>query len=307
MQSAMRTSRAAPRSGVTAIAALLLTILLAGCGSSSAKDRGWTVQDPLWSPLPQSTAQASAAEARAVAIARALGIPGSPSAVHRERDMLRGVDYDSVEFLSAAGETTVMELNPETHAPISIVRLGPPNPGEPAVVNAASAPGRARAFAAILGLTLPDTAPQVRWQPGLDAWEVRWGRVIDGYPAVGEGTTVDLTAGGTFQAVTVSGTPAAPAPANPIPSSRASGIATAFATQRQLSTRSGFAQAAPELMWVRPNNFLDASRSDAPEPLLRLAWSVTFTYVAVAGDEPSQTVIWISAADGSLLGGTETA
>ena len=307
MQSAMRTSRAAPRGVVTAIAGLLLTLLLAGCGSSTAKDRGWTVQDPLWSPLPQSTAQASAAEARAVAIARALGIPGAPSAAHRERDMLRGVDYDSVEFLSAAGDRTVMELDTETHDPISIVRLGPPNPGEPAVVTTASAPGRARAIAAILGLTLPDAAPQVRWQPGLDAWEVRWGRVIDGHPVFGEGTTVDITSGGSFQAVIVTSTPAAPAPASPIPSSRASEIATAFATQRQLTARTGFAQSAPELIWVRPNNFLDPSRSDAPEPVLQLAWSVTFTYVAITGEEPGQAVIWISAADGSLLGGTETA
>ena len=303
MQSAMKT----PRAAATAIVGLVLAVLLAGCGSSTAKDRGWSVQDPLWSALPQSTAQASAAEARAVALARALGIAGTPSAMHRERDMLRGVDYDSVEFLSAAGETTVMELDTETHAPISIVWLGAPNPGEPAVVTAASAPGRARAIAAILGLTLPDAAPQVRWQPGLEAWEVRWGRAIDGHPVIGEGTTVDLTAGGTFQSVTVTGTPAAPAPANPIPSSRASEIAAAFATQHQLATRTGFAQAAPELVWVRPNNFLDPSRSDAPEPLLQLAWSVTFTYVAVVGDEPSQAVIWISAADGSLLGGTETA
>ncbi len=307
MQSAVSTPRSARRAAAISVAVLLLAVLLAGCGSSAAKDRGWSVQDPLWSALPQSTAQASAAETRAVAIARALGIPGAPSAAHRERDMLRGVDYDSVEFLSAAGDTTVMELDPETHAPISIVRLGPPNPNEPAVVNAASAPGRARAIAAILGLTLPNAAPQVRWQPGLEAWEVRWGRVIDGHPAIGEGTTVDITAGGSFQAVTVTSTPAAPAPASPIPPSRASEIATAFATQRQLTSRTGFAQSEPQLIWVRPNNFLDPSRSDAPEPVLQLAWSVTFTYVAVAGDEPSQAVIWISAADGSLLGGTETA
>ncbi|MGC8633078.1 MAG: hypothetical protein ACP5VP_00160 [Candidatus Limnocylindrales bacterium] len=307
MQSAIhRIPRRGRQVAAIGLAALLLTVL-AACNGSSARDRGWSVQDPLWSPLPQSTAQASAAEVRAMAIARALGIPGNPSRVHRERDMLRGIDYDSIEFLSAAGDQTVMELNPETHAPISIVRLGPPKASEPAVTTAASAPGRARAIAATLGLTLPSAAPQVRWQPGLDAWEVKWGRVIDGHPVVGDGTLVDITQGGSFQAVTVTSTPAAPAPASPIPASRATEIASAFAAQKGLNKRSSFAQAAPELTWVRPNNFLDPSRSDAPEPILRLAWSVTFTYVTLAGDEPSQAVIWISAADGTLLGGNETA
>ncbi len=307
MQSVSSGAGGARRAMATPVVGALLAVLLVGCGSSTAKDRGWSVQDSLWTALPQSTAQESAAETRAIAIARALGIPGSPSPAHRQRDMLRGVDYDSVEFLAGSGASAVMELDPDTHAPISIVRLGPPAPSEPAVVTSASAPVRARAIAGILGLSLPASPPQVRWQPGLDAWEVRWGRVIDGYPAIGEGTTVDLTAGGSFQAVTVTSTPAAPAPASPIPSSRASQIAAAWATQRQLTVRTGFTQSQPQLTWVRPNNFLDPSRSDAPEPLLQLAWSVTFTYVTIAGDEPSQAVIWIGAADGSLLGGTETA
>jgi hypothetical protein len=306
MQSAIRTPLRGRQVAALGLIVLLLTAL-AACTGSSARDRGWSVQDPLWSPLPQSTAQASAAELRAMAIARALGIPGNPSRVHRERDMLRGVDYDSIEFLSPAGDETVMELNPETHAPISIVRVGPPKASEPAVTTAASAPGKARAIAATLGLTLPSATPQVRWQPGLEAWEVKWGRVIDGHPVVGDGIVVDITQGGSFQAVTVTTTPAAPAPASPIPPSRASEIASGFASQQGLSKRTGFAQSAPELVWIRPNNFLDPSRSDAPEPILRLAWSVTFTYAKLAGDEPSQAVIWISAADGTLLGGNETA
>ncbi len=298
--------RRSPRR-TTSLLVFAIPLLIVACQASSAKDRGWTVRDPLWSALPQTTTQASAAEARAVAIARALGIPGNPSAPVRERDMLRGVDYDRVEFLAPSGDTTVMELNTETHAPIAIIRLGPPRAGEPATLTAATAPGRARAVAAILGLALPQASPSVRWQPGLEAWEVTWGREIDGHPAPGEGTVVDVTASGAFQSVTVTGTPAAPAPASPIPPDRAKEVASAFATQRQLTGRPGFSQSEPELIWVRPNNFLDPSLSDAPEPLLRLAYAVTFRYEAMAGDEPHQVVLWISAADGSLLGGAETA
>ncbi len=292
---------------VASLLVLVLPLLLAGCQASNAKDRGWTVRDPLWSPLPQSTAQASAAEARAVAIARALGIQGTPSAPTRERDMLRGVDYDRVEFLAPSGDTTVMELNPETHAPIAIVRLGPPRADGPATVTAATAPARARAIAALLGLTLPQASPSVRWQPGLEAWEITWGREIDGHPAPGEGTVIDVSASGEFQSVTVTGTPAAPAPESPVPPARAAEVARAFAVQRQIAGRPGFSQSEPELIWVRPNNFLDPSLSDAPEPLLRLAYAVTFRYEAMAGDEPHQVVLWISAADGALLGGAETA
>ncbi len=286
---------------------LAIVSLIGSCQGSTAKDRGWSVQDPLWSALPQSSPQISAAQARAVAIAKALGIPGIPSAARRERDMQRGVDYDLIEFLSAAGDKTVVELDTETHAPISIVRLGPPDPTETAVLDAASAPGRARAIAEQLGLAIRDAAPDVRWQPGLEAWEVRWGRVLDGYPVIGDGAVVDLTVGGRFQALSVTMTRAAPAPASPIPPARAAGIASAFAAQRQLTRRPGFTKSDPALVWVRPNNFLNPSKSDAPEPILRLAYSVTFTYVTVTGEEPSQAVIWISAADGSLLGGSETA
>jgi hypothetical protein len=286
---------------------LTAALLLVACTGATAQDRGWSVQDPLWTALPQSNAQAGAAQARAVAIARALGIPGAPSVVRRERDLMQSVDYDLVEFVSAAGDQAQMRLDPETHAPMAIVRLGPPDPNEPTVLAESTAPGRAREIATELGLPVPSSAPAVRWDPGLETWAVTWDRVIDGYPVQGDGVVIDLTRGGRLKDLSATVTPSAPAPARPIPPGRASEIAKSYAADRQWRSLRGFTQSDPSLTWVRANNFLDPAKSDAPEPLLRLAYAVTFSFVAVDGDEPHQVLIWISATDGALLGGDETA
>ncbi len=295
------------RGGRVLCGLLVCAALLAACTGATAKDRGWTIHDPQWSALPQSTAQATAARTRAMAIARALGIRGEPSAVRRERDMMAGIDYDLVEFLSAAGESAQMRLDPETHAPISVVRLGPPDPSESAVVNASNAAGRARAVAQSLGLPAGAEPSSVKWDDAFGAWAVSWTRSIDGHPALGDGVEVDLTRGGRVKAVTATTTPSAPAPANPIPSERAAELATAIATERAWTAKPDYARGDPELVWVRANNFWEPAKPDAPEALLRLAWSVRFSFVAIAGDEPHVIVLWFSAADGSVLGGNETA
>ncbi len=286
---------------------LCAALVLAGCTGASAKDRGWTIADPLWSPLPQTRSQAEVARARAVAIAHALGIPGDPSAVRRERDMMYGLDYDLVEFTSAAGDRAEMRLDPETHGPLSIVRLGAPDPSEPQIVNSANAPGRARAVASMLGLPVPDGTPAATWDDAFGAWSVTWTRTIDGKVAEGDGVTIDLTPGGTVKAVTSRVTPSAPVPANAISADRAAELARGIATERGWTGKPRYTQDQPEMVWVRGNNFWDPARSDTREPLLKLAWSVHFSFIAVEGDEPHQVILWFSAADGSILGGDQTA
>ena len=289
------------------LALALAALVLGACNGASAKDRGWSVQDPLWTALPQSNGQASAASARAVAVARALGIPGNPSAVRRERDLMYSVDYDLVEFVSAAGDKAVMRLHPDTNQPMMIVRLGPPDPSEPATYTEDTAPGRAREFAQVLGLPLPTEAPKVRWDDGFGTWTVTWDRLIDGHRALGDGVIIDVTPGGRFKALSATVTPSAPAPAKPIPAGRAASIAKSYAAGHGWTAKPQFTQTDPVLLWVRANNFLDPSKSDAPEPVLRLAYEVTSSFIAIEGDEPHLEVLWISATDGSLLGGTQTA
>ncbi len=299
-----------PRASRTVQALLVLAVVavvLGACNGASAKDRGWSVQDPLWTALPQSNGQAQAASARAVAVARALGIPGNPSAVRRERDMMGGVDYDAVEILSAAGDRAEIHLDPETHSPTMIVRFGPPDPSEPATYTEGTAPGRAREFAAALGLPLPSETPGVRWDDSAGSWTVTWDRLIDGHRALGDGVIIDVTPGGRFKALSATVTPSAPAPAKPIPAGRAASIAKSYAAEHGWTAKPRFTQTDPVLLWVRANNFLDPSRSDAPEPLLRLAYEVTSSFITIEGDEPHLEVLWISATDGSLLGGTQTA
>jgi hypothetical protein len=304
----MKTTSARPMRTAPALLALAVAALVLGaCNGASAKDRGWSVQDPLWTALPQSNGQAEAARARAVAMARALGIPGNPSAVRRERDMMNGVAYDSVEILSAAGDKAEIHLDPETHNPTMVVRFGPPDPSERAAYTEATAPGRAREFAAVLGLPLPSDAPKVRWDDGFWTWSVSWDRLIDGHRALGDGVIIDVTPGGRFKALSATVTPSAPAPTNPIPAGRAASIAKSYATDHGWTAKPRFTQTDPVLVWVRANNFLDPSKSDAPEPVLRLAYEVTSSFIAIEGDEPHLEVLWISATDGSLLGGTQTA
>jgi hypothetical protein len=304
----MNTISARPMRMAPALLALAVAALVLGaCNGAAAKDRGWSVQDPLWTALPQSNGQAEAARTRAVAMARALGIPGNPSTVRRERDMMNGADYDAVEILSAAGDRAEIHLDPETHGPTMIVRFGPPDPSEPVTYTEGTAPGRAREFATVLGLPLPSEAPTVRWDDSLGTWTVSWDRLIDGHRALGDGVIIDVTPGGRFKALSATVTPSAPAPANPIPAGRAASIAKSYAADHGWSARPQFTQTDPVLVWVRANNFLDPSKSDAPEPLLRLAYEVTSSFIAIEGDEPHLEVLWISATDASLLGGTQTA
>ena len=302
--------RLAPRPGrrcLAALGVLCAAVVVAGCAGASAKDRGWTIADPLWSPLPQTRSQAEVARARAVAIAHALGIPGDPSAVRRERDMMYALDYDLVEFTSAAGDRAEMRLDPETHNPLSIVRLGPPDPSEPKTVTEDAAPGRAVALAAMLGIPLPAGRPSVRWMDGIEGWEVTWTRQIDGYRVMDDGVVIDLTPSGRLKGLSVWATPSAPVPANPISAARAADLARGIATERGWTGKPQYTQDPPQMVWVRGNNFWDPAGSDAREPLLKLAWSVHFSFIAVEGDEPHQVILWFSAADGSILGGDQTA
>ncbi len=45
----------------------------------------------------------------------------------------------------------------------------------------------------------------------------------------------------------------------------------------------------------------------SPEPLLHLVYAVTFRYVPQGEESPHLLVLYVDAADGSLIGGAETA
>ena len=269
---------------------------------------GWQVGNPVSEAVSAPPGAAVSAQARADALAKRLGLSGRARPAVRQRDLRDQRLVDEVTLEDAGGAATAqVTFDATTEAPLLVVRLDRPAGSENGRVDDRSAPGAARTYLQKAGLIAPAGSPRASWDPGLGTWKVSWERAIDGVPVPGDGTFVDVLPGGQLGAIAVVETPAAEAPAAPITPARAREIALEWASAHGLPSFADFSASRPILEWRQANDFIEAAKPDSPEPLLRLVFAVTFSYLPQGQESPHLLVLYVDAADGSLIGGAETA
>lgn len=291
------------------VAALLLLVVVVGRqGASAQRPPGWQAGDPITETLPAPSAALQADATTAGHLAGLLGLTGAPGPAMRQRDLRTGQEFDEIALVTPAGvETALLRLDPASGLPVMIVVLERPAGFDRQTVDAASAPGRARDLAGQIGLPLPGVTPRVEWDPGLESWRVSWDRVIDGVPAPGDGTFLNVFPGGQFAGLSRFETPLRQAPAHPVNPAEARKAALAWAVERNVAALKDFRVERPVLEWRAANAFLTPGGSDAPEPELRLVYRVRLEYQIAGETSPQPLDLYVDAGDGSVVGGAATA
>jgi hypothetical protein len=140
----------------------------------------------------------------------------------------------------------------------------------------------------------------------MGAWRVSWPRTIAGHRALGDGLTVWVYRGGQLAALTRSETAAADPPVERVDREAAMAAVRDWATRTGLPQKGLKVVVAPDLVWVRPNDFLTRGGADDTDPLLRLAYRVDLT-TPMAGSTVHRIAIFVDAGSGALIAGVETA
>ncbi len=284
--------------GVLAVALLLGGP--SGTSSGSAADRYQAGQPAIIrSLLPPSDEQR--ARARALGLARALGIPlGRAARVEHIVDRFAGTAVDEVVTSDVrARRLGIVRIRPDGRLAMA-VRLGWHDAGGP-TIDAAHAAAAARTLAAAAGVATTGE-PVVR--PGTDGgWRVAWPRLAAGIPVAGDGSEVTLFADGTLHGVATRERALATAPATVIDRAAAETIAG-----RRLATLLGRSSSAADLVgihlaWVAPNDTFAPGAPDAPDPVLRLAWVAEVRASAPLADTLRALELYLDAGSGALLGG----
>ena len=290
------------------LAGVVLLIVIGRQGASAQRPPGWQVGNPIAETLPAASAALQADAAAAGRLAAAFGLTGSPRPAVHQRDLRSGQEFDEVAFISTSGvETALVRLDPITRLPLAIVQLTRPEGFDHPGYDASTAPGRARAIAAQAGLSLPDAGPAVAWDPGLESWRVGWERVVDGVPAPGDGTFVNVFPGGQLASLSRFETPLRPAPGRTITPGDARRSALEWAVGRGVAPLKEFRVEPPALEWRAANDYLTPGGSDAPEAELRLVYRVRLSYTISGDTEPQVLDLYVDAGDGTVVGGAASA
>ena len=224
----------------------------------------------------------------------------------RGADQVTGAIVDTVDFHLSDGRLAAQVVRAADGRLQRVVDLTDPPSGPAAAVDAAGAATAARRLVGTSGLAAPASAPLTTWDAGMDAWCVRWVRMIDGVPAPTDGLVTWVRPSGRLKALSDASSPVADAPSQPIPAAAASRAVQGYVRSLHLDALPSLAYAAPHLAWVLPNGFVDPAAAADPS-ILRLAWAVTFSYIPPGWTERHTVEIDVDAATGTLIGGTETA
>jgi hypothetical protein len=281
--------------------------LALGIGVRADTPEGRRPGEPLVEALTISNAQRVRTTDRVTTIAEGLGIRGRPATPRRTYQALDLRVVDETELIDRRGRSiAVVRTDGSTGALRSIVRLDWSADARRPRVDRSTAETHARSQARLAGLTAPTTAPEVHWDDAIGAWRATWPRRIEGQQALGDGLTVWIYPGGQLAALTRSETTAAEAPLERV------GPRAAMTAVRDWATRTGLPQneltmvVAPELVWVRPNDFLLRGGANDSDPRLHLAYRVDLA-TPVSGSTVHHVVIFVDAGNGALIAGAETA
>jgi hypothetical protein len=140
----------------------------------------------------------------------------------------------------------------------------------------------------------------------MDAWRVDWLRLVDGHVALGDGLTVWVYRGGQLAALRQAETPTAPTPPVLIQPEAAIASVKAWA-QRSGAPQAGVTiVAAPDPVWVHPNDFLVRGGGDDEDARLRLAYRVDLA-LAMQDGTSHHVALFVDVGSGALIAGIETA
>lgn len=278
-------------------------LLLGGPGGARPGEAGdrYRAGEPVTvrSALPSD--EAAGTRHRALALARALGIPvGTGTLEARVVDRFERAVLDEVVTTDGRGRRLGI-VRTDARGRLSMaVRLGWRDAGGRRIGPEAAA-RRATALVRAAGLAVPGrpvvTATADR------GWRATWGRVVDGVAVVGDGVTVTLFADGTVHAVARRERATAARPATLLAEPEARTLARGRLGKLLGPAADQAKVVGARLAWVAPNDTFDGRAPDAPDPVLRLAWVVEARSVAPLADRLRALELYLDAGDGRLLGG----
>jgi hypothetical protein len=171
-----------------------------------------------------------------------------------------------------------------------------PQPGPTTTLTESQARARVQGVLTALGVSPGAPDSFVYLGGGVEAeWRARWDRRIDGIRAVGDGTWVNITGAGVFEAYGYVETPILSRPATTITEAQA----LARFPWCKSSTKSGRTEICTvELVWYGPGV------AEGQRPPLRLCWQVQLAWTD--GEESGATVVWLDAGTGEEVDSAST-
>jgi hypothetical protein len=283
-----------------------LILALAAAASADAPDVR-RPGEPMIVPMELGAAERAHVLDRARALTGALGIPGEAAEPHRAFEALDRVVVDEVAVRDGDGRATAVIRTDAGRGDVrSLVRLDWSHDADRALVDERTVPGHARHFAMLAGITTPDAPPDVAWDDAMRAWRVSWSRTIDGFPVAGDGLTVWVYRGGQLAALKRIETPAAAAPLVRVGPDVAVEATRGWAERAGIPSRALTVTGAPELAWVRPNDFVTRGGADDTDAGLRLVFRVELE-IRAGGGVLQRVILFVDAGTGALVGGAESA
>lgn len=258
-----------------------------------------------FTPLPTvavtalPAAQADPLIARAVGIAQTLQFPtGASSTARHADDPMMQDQYDEVDELDSAGN--ILWLAQFSSADLrSAMRLDMP-PTVTTPIEMASAQTAAQRAATALEWIVPSPS-RAYADVSTSGWVVQWDRIEAGAQVRGDGTQVRVWPNGHIAAVARTMHPLGPVPSSTISASEATQRALSLIGQKEGWSSAQVEMDPPVLSWIRPNGFFDLSILS--DPVAQLAWVVNVRPQPGSDAGFTLLAIYVSAADGSILGG----
>ena len=283
-----------------------LILALAAAASAGAPDVRQP-GEPMIVPMELGATERAGVLDRARALTSALGIPGEAAEPHRAFEALDRVVVDEVAVRDGAGRATAVIRTDAGRGDVrSPVRLDWSHEADRALVDERNVPGHAIRFAMLAGITTPDALPDVAWDDSMRAWRVSWARSIDGFPVAGDGLTVWVYRGGQLAALKRIETPAAAAPFVRVGPDVAVEAARGWVERAGIPSQASTVTGAPELAWVRPNDFVTRGGADDTDAGLRLVFRVELEIRPGRG-VLQRVILFVDAGTGALVGGAESA
>jgi hypothetical protein len=285
--------------GATALLTTVTIVTALVAAPLGAADDRFTAGGRVTSPVRATSTDLAPALDRAAAVAQALGFPAGRLAAARVHDAFAHLDLDEVTTFDAADRPVAIQRFDRSGRLALAVRLGWSKGG--ATVPSASALARARA--ALRAVHLDPSGPGgLEPDPSGDGWTVRWPRLVDGVPVLGDGVTVRLWSDGSVHAIAATESPLAARPPMPMDDSRALETARRIVAAWDAAATVANVDAV-HLGWVAPNDLFDPGAGDAPAPELRLSWIADVTPVGELASRVRAIQLYIDAGDGRPLGG----
>jgi hypothetical protein len=278
----------------------LTALLLLGASAGQAAD-AFRAGGRSTRAVLASTDHLARAQARGQALVEALGIPAASHRAARLDDTFDHRTYDEVTSLDARGrELAISRFDLDGRVAMAVALNWQPSRGR-----ALDAAGAARSAAAVAGAAGLQVAgpPDVRASAGAGGWAIRWTRSIGGVDVRGDGIRILLWPDGSFHGLSRTERPLDAGPTRTLTPAEARQRAATLAAELLGGAVDQTRVVSVEQAWVAPNDTFGPAGPDAPDEVLRLAWTVRLVTQGDLAERLRQVELWIDAGDGRLIGG----